>query len=347
MGLKAVNLLFKVMMVIFSLIVLAFSVIGLLSSSTDPNRSFFIPLVGLVLPVILFIAFSLVIFWLFNKSYWSIIPLLAIVINYQFIFSMVQINLFSGRAAETGDFKIKIATYNIHGFNYIENEVSVNYIADYVSGESVNILCMQEFMPPDMLNLDEVKNIFDFLPYSSVHKDSTNEIGLAIFSKYPIRESGKIHFKLTANGAQWADIELPGGKILRVLNVHLQTTGISRSHRLNISERIDVLSENFKLRALQAGIIKSIIDTSKAPVILCGDFNDTPSSYVYKRAKGNLIDGFKEAGTGFGSTFMHKMNMLRIDYIIYSEDLKGIRYYSNALNWSDHNPVLAELEYRN
>lgn len=347
MGLKALNLLFNAIMVIFSLIVLTFSIIGILSSNIDPNKNSFMPFVGLALPGILFIAFSLLIFWLFKKSYWSIIPLLAIVINYQYVFSMVQIKNFSSGETLKSDSNIKIATYNIHGFNYLKNEIPVNYIAEYMFREKVNILCMQEFAPHSMLNIDEVKGAFDFLPYTSIHKDSPNEIGLAIFSKYPIRGGGKIHFESTSNGAQWVDIEMPDGKILRVINVHLQTTGVRNFYRLNTGGRFDILYQNFKQRALQSNIIKSLIDSSKTPVILCGDFNDTPSSYVYKRAKGNLVDGFTEAGSGFGSTFMRKANLLRIDYIMHSKDLAGVRYYSRFLKWSDHNPVLSELEYRN
>jgi len=347
MGLKAFNLLLKAIMVLFSIIVLIFCILGLLSSDADPNRNIIMPYIGLALPGILLIAFSLIIFWLFKKSFWVIIPLLAIGINYQFIASMVQTNLFKGKNTGKIDNILKVATYNIHGFNYIDDVFPVSYIVDCMSEEKVNILCMQEFMPHSMQNMSEVISSFDFLPFSSIHKDSPSEIGLAVFSKYPIIRGGRIHFESTANGAQWVDIVLPNEKTIRVINVHFQTTGLYRSYYLNLEDMINVLGQNFKRRAIQADIIRSIIDTTTIPVILCGDFNDIPSSYVYKRAKGDLIDGFKEAGSGFGSTFQNKANMFRVDYIMYSHDFEGVRYYSRSLKWSDHNPVFAELEYRN
>ena len=40
------------------------------------------------------------------------------------------------------------------------------------------------------------------------------------------------------------------------------------------------------------------------PVILCGDFNDTPISYTRHRvASLGLTDAFREAGQGFGFSF--------------------------------------------
>lgn len=346
MGLKAINLFFKGIVLIFSLAMLIASIIGLLSSNVNPVQNFYIPFAGLALPVILFIDICLIVFWLFNKSWLTVIPLLAIVINYQFILSMVHVDLFPEKDYGTGDSKIKIATYNIHGFNYLQDDLPVNAISEYMSGKNVDILCMQEFASPAVLNMEETIKAFGYFPYSTIHESSVSESGLAIFSKFIIKEYGNIHFASTSNGAIWADLELKDGKIIRVLNVHLQTTGVSRSNNLSISKQIEILGQNFQARAVQADIIRTFIDSSKTPVILCGDFNDTPSSYTYKTAKSNLVDGFKETGSGFGSTFRGKLNLLRIDYIMYSNDLQGINYYSNQCKWSDHNPVLAELDYR-
>lgn len=49
--------------------------------------------------------------------------------------------------------------------------------------------------------------------------------------------------------------------------------------------------------------IRAVIDSTHYPVIVAGDFNDTPSSYTYRRLKGDMTDGFRAVGNGFGGTF--------------------------------------------
>ena len=344
MGLKAVKLFFKSFLLIFTILILVLGVIGMLSPYVSPGQNIYIAYAGLALPAILFIAFLLFIFWLSDKSWISLIPLLVIIINYQYITSMFQINVFSARDSLHSNSTVKIATYNIHYFNNIKGDVPVNSIANYMSDQKIDILCLQEFAPHSLLNMDETLGAFDFFPYSTLLDNSSPEAGLVIFSRFPIKYMGMLKIESLSNGVLWADIEHPGGQILRIINAHLETTGLSRSSQLGFNKKIKIIGDNFKLREKQVNILSYFIDSSKTPVILCGDFNDTPSSYTYKKAKGNLTDGFKEAGSGLGGTFMHKSNMLRIDYIMYSNQFKGIRYYSGYQKWSDHYPVLTELE---
>src|SRR3989339_998444 len=161
MGLKAVRLLVNATVVVFSFVVLAFSIAAMLSSNTDPNINVNSAFIALALPLILVIAFILVVFQLFRKSFWFIIPLIAIAVNYQYVSSMIQVNIFSGKNSAANNPAIKVGTYNIHGFRHIRNNVSVNYIANYMSTENVTVLCMQEFSSHSLFNMNEVAGAFD------------------------------------------------------------------------------------------------------------------------------------------------------------------------------------------
>lgn len=53
---------------------------------------------------------------------------------------------------------------------------------------------------------------------------------------------------------------------------------------------------NAVVRAQQVARLRQMVDTLRMPLIVCGDFNDMPSSYTYRAMKGDLHDGFKVAG---------------------------------------------------
>ncbi|HJA88402.1 MAG TPA: endonuclease/exonuclease/phosphatase family protein, partial [Candidatus Parabacteroides intestinavium] len=73
---------------------------------------------------------------------------------------------------------------------------------------------------------------------------------------------------------------------------------------------------------------------------VCGDFNDTPASYVYHRLKGSLTDGFQECGRGYRYTFRQLYRLWRIDYILHAKDFTGTASVSPDWPYSDHNPVI-------
>lgn len=106
------------------------------------------------------------------------------------------------------------------------------------------------------------------------------------------------------------------------------------------------MADNNRKRALQADYIHRQIELSPYPVIVCGDFNDTPASYAYHRIKGNLTDGFQECGSGYQYTFRQLCKLWRIDYILHSTEFEGTTNISPDLPYSDHNPVVWEGRFR-
>ena len=79
-------------------------------------------------------------------------------------------------------------------------------------------------------------------------------------------------------------------------------------------------------------------------LVICGDFNDVPYSYVYNTMLGDLVDGFKECGSGWMYTFRGRKSV-RIDYIFHDKSVSGLTYYKLDLSYSDHYPVLMKVEY--
>ncbi len=343
MGVKAVKLYFKSIMLLISA---GFLVLAFLASSahkTAPEDILWIHFTTLLNPLIFFFNLSILLFWLFKKSSFALIPVTALLFSYSFLLSVFGFG--SSSKTEHSGKSLMIASYNVNYFSYNQG-TNVPAIARLMASKGVDILALQEFQAHPMFNIDEIVREFDFLPYSSIRLTDSKEIGMAIFSRYPIINSQKVKFEETNNGVLWADIVIKTDTI-RVINNHLQTTSFSTANRRRVSQVIDVAGRNFIMRARQARYVRDLSDTSQFPVIVCGDFNDTPQSYVYKTIMGNnLTDGFIESGRGLGGTYSNTMGLVRIDYILHSAFFRSVEYYRVKCDLSDHFPIFSRLEYQ-
>ncbi len=89
-----------------------------------------------------------------------------------------------------------------------------------------------------------------------------------------------------------------------------------------------------------------MVDSSPYPVLVTGDFNDTPASYSYRMMTKRLHDSFREAGNGFGATFRGILGVLRIDYVFYDDSFRCVRFRTLEDRLSDHKLVAADLCYK-
>ena len=112
-------------------------------------------------------------------------------------------------------------------------------------------------------------------------------------------------------------------------NVHLQSSGIDANVNVETldSEQSNKLLKRlgitFKAQQSQAELVANHVAKSPYKVLMCGDFNNTVYSYVYRILKGDLLDAFETSGTGFGSTFDFKYFPVRIDFILSRSKLQG------------------------
>ena len=74
----------------------------------------------------------------------------------------------------------------------------------------------------------------------------------------------------------------------------------------------------------------------KHKMIVCGDFNDSPTSFAYGTLSKGLKDAFIESGSGLGNTYIGPFPSLRIDYILYDKSFDSYNYKSINTNYSDH-----------
>jgi len=96
----------------------------------------------------------------------------------------------------------------------------------------------------------------------------------------------------------------------------------------------------------QADLIKAHTRNIKYRKIICGDFNNTGFSRVYKTIKGEMKDSFEEKGFGFGSTYMFKVLPFRIDFILADPEIEIKSHKNFNVRLSDHTPVMASFRLK-
>lgn len=349
-------------MIVFTLIWAGVTVAAISAQSVSPDKSFILPFIALSLSFLLIGNVLLMLYWILRLRVWFIVPLFAIVCNYQYLGRIFRLS--SSSSAQQLVNVLKVATFNADSFGKEWTSLSTKEFANYMNRNGVDVLCFQEFgFGSQSFPIDSIYKAFKKWPYHFVPISPAghNCLQLAVFSKYPIKNNLLMTFKDTPNCALWCDINM-NGKMIRLFNLHLQTTNVS-SNMTKMKEsmrQFDFISgtyhlcymfhdmqESFVMRAKQADYIHGKIKESPYPVILCGDFNSLPSSYTYHTILGNeLEDGFCSAGRkGYMYTFRYLKHLFRIDYIMTSSHWKALDYYSPQIDFhSDHNPVVMTMK---
>ena len=353
----ALRFFLSLLMIPISILVCGAALLAFSAAWVSPVHSGLIAYAGLVMPIILVVNLLLGIYWAIKKKGWILFPVIALLINMGYLTSIFQIT-FSKPKVNPEKTTLQIATYNVGNFHSWGNFSTQPQITDYFKKNNVNIVCFQEFSESQHIKADSLGKLLNLPYHTSAHLLGSRSFETVIFSQYPILNSGQLPFKSPTNDAIWADLQI-NDQTVRIVSCHLETTSFNSKRRKLQKQSMEnmapnqlysiyndissTLLEKSRIRATQAEMIRELIDTSSFPVIVCGDFNDPPSTYTYHCAKGNLRDSFQSRGNGFGYTFRGMRRLLRIDYILYDPRFKCIAYNSEEKTWSDHNPIICKF----
>ena len=352
MGKLAVQKYFSFMILIITALMMIFTFVGLFGGNVNPAGNTARSLLVYALPVLIIGNAVLLLYWLIMRRWhWALIPFITLLCCIPYIGTLYQFGE-PGEAVEKQP-GLKIATYNVALFGREASGFMAQDILSEMKKQKVDICCFQEYSDQsgDKKNSDSYKEYF---PYMVMGKND-----MVVYSRYPVVRSKNIPFEMTNNSAMWVEVKVQN-QVIRVYNAHLETTGINgtlhRAAKAQVNTGIETES-NRLLRALygnytigmmaragQANVLAMDMRESEVPVIVCGDFNDVPYSYVYNTMLGDKVDGFKECGSGYMYTFRGGKKNVRIDYIFHDKVFKGMTYYKKELTYSDHYPVFMKLD---
>lgn len=328
-----------------------------LATHVSPDKVWWLAYFGLFYPVWLVLNGIIALVWLFLKPRYVLLPVIVILIGWGHLWHVLSLKLGSQPESTEG---IRLITYNVKNFdfyNWEDNQTVRQQIFGFLEDRQPDVLCLQEYFTQPGSEHDNQLALQERLglPYVHVHRSTrvkNQEYGQALFSRYPMINKGTITFANSRNGCIWADLDT-GDDTIRVFNVHLQSIFLGKEGEEVVGRAIreqeadpessrrvlGKLKRGFIARAGQADTVRSIIEQSPHPVIVSGDFNDTPVSYAYKRLQRGLQDAFSKKGSIIGSTFAGSIPWLRIDYVLVDQSLKLESYVRHQVHYSDHFPV--------
>ena len=248
--------------------------------------------------------------------------------------------------APSGTFRMM--TYNVHGCLGMDGKLSTDRIARVISRHKPDVIALQELDLGRTRSgeIDQSERIARKLEmafhFHSTFRLKEGHYGNAILSRYPMAlvKTGELpRLRQTKDceprGAMWVAVEL-GGIRVQIINTHLSLWPGERQMQAE-----SLVGREWLMRP----------DCLK-PVVLCGDFNAAPGSYIYKRFRSFLKDSqLVNSGNAPYHTWYASRPVQRIDHVFVSEDLSVTSVlvpnaYLDRMA-SDHLPLLVELKWNN
>ena len=235
---------------------------------------------------------------------------------------------------------LRVMTYNIHHGRGMDGKVDLERIAALIREADVDLVALNEVdkgtartdgrdLARELAELCGMKHVFakniDF---------RGGEYGNAVLSRLPIHSHRNLHYRMLRPGEQRGLLQVTTtahGRPLRFFVTHID-------HREDDRERVSNVQEIEALLAAEPD----------PPVILVGDFNDTPGSRTHRGLVEHFVDSWAHFDAGDGFTYPSKTPRKRIDYVFLQ---KGKRLVPLSVTIpsslaSDHLPLVVEVRLR-
>lgn len=361
--------LFSKSMLLATILAAAALLFSYLAPVINPRTFWPIAFFGIAYLPLLAINGLFVAYWLVRRARFAAIPLLAILVGWNTLQKHFGFNdkVPESVVASPDTAHIRVMTYNVHFFRAFEQEdtkLTIRKQAMQLMGDlSPDVICIQEYYTRQKgkYNMAEEFEREINMPYHYISPTAANDYeayGMAIFSRYPIVESGILpEHEYGVNRIIYTDID-KGGRVFRVYNVHLRSFGFQKEDYdfiNNPSKTIEKdaastkrigarLKHAFTARSAQADALREHSQACGLPYLIAGDFNDTPLSYAVNEVSAGLRNAFREQGRGWGVTYNGDFPNFQIDYILTSKAFDIHHYQIVKAKLSDHYPVWADLQ---
>lgn len=201
----------------------------------------------------------------------------------------------------------------------------------------------------DIVALQESSDLRNVVPHSW-HMLRQGE--LVIFSRYPLQKQDAVRshpnmlacvVRSTMGDVTFCTVHLP--------STRFGLTNLVDRHTLVRPARNGLLLQQTGQRRQAAEEVQQAIAALKLPVIVAGDFNTLVESTIYREFWRGYRNAFSTRGCGYGWTERARIqgirNVVRIDHVLMSNELRAVSCRVGNDVGSDHLPLLADITYGN
>lgn len=325
------------------------------STYLNPVKHDVLSLAGLAFPLFLFANWAFILLWLFISTRHALVSLVGCLLCIMSIRTYIPWN--PNRMGAPGK-SIKLLSYNVRGFSGGHwTDDNPNPILEYLRDSKADVICLQECGP---ISDKDRRKFLSMYPYYKVHHVGPFD-ALACYSKYKIVDAEKVDNQTETNGSVAYHLKIGNDTIL-LINNHLQSNGLTAEDKKAYKEMLKepkgrTFREGFRLlmkklpqanarRGPQADSVAKLIRKRRYHgVWVCGDFNDSPVSYVHRVISDDLVDAFVESGQGIGISYNQKGFPFRIDNIMVTKEWRTYKCtVDNSIKASDHYPIWCYLK---
>jgi endonuclease/exonuclease/phosphatase (EEP) superfamily protein YafD len=255
--------------------------------------------------------------------------------------------------------RLKILDFNISSTPRGEQR---DKVIDLITRENPDIVFIQEINSSDRKLFQ--RRLGDIYPYQLWADRFENYNGGAILSRLPFKETRNIDigtpYMSGHTNINHAMISVLGQDV-HLFNCHLYPAGHAFLQlvfgKRTLESSISQTRIAYQRRMAEAQQLDKIVSSIDAPLILAGDFNDTPNSPLYRSFSAELQNAHATAGWGLGTSYGYYslsgsvskrwrfllFDFLRIDQLFASRHFRIIEARVVPLSVSDHRPQVVRL----
>lgn len=347
---------------IVTLVLISALFAGLLSPYINPWHFWIVALAGLAYPILWVLNSINLIFSFITDKRIFYVTLIYLIAGTPMMLRHFSISLKMGCSNETEQYSIM--SYNVEGFSGIAGKdkyTGQKIIHSYINDKAPDIVCLQEYSMKGRKHGAFYKTLnenlhLNYKQLSGYNAEalSTSSI-LVTASRHEILKQGIVYSPDSEIFAIFSDILL-GSDTVRIFNVHLQSVKLISEKQILKPERDQLLKKKsarnvisslrklkiaFRIRSHQSIILAESIKQSPYPVIVAGDFNDTPASFSYRTVGKSLKEAAFLRRNGLSRTYAESYYPLKIDHIFMDKSLNICNFKRDKIKLSDHFPVTA------